>query len=139
MVESSGNAFFIIGQRHALGQNVGDDVKPLQAKFAHQERPLLQSFLAFGGPHPNVEGFRLDFGDRLDHKRLQLLEERRFRQWRYVEQHHRAVAIQHGATLLGDRYGQRLRGQLLRGLEGVQIQSIPNQQSADANMIFVGE
>ena len=116
----------VVGQRHALGEHVGHELKLLPADVGEDQRAALHRLLA-GGLDADVEHLRLLVGRRvgLADVRRELAEVFVDRRGRDVEEHDRPVAKDHGHAvarrpLAGDRGPQRRADQFHdeRGVAG---------------------
>ena len=100
-VEGAGHATLVLGQHHALGEHIGDDLQPLQAHVLDVELIALEALFGIGRD-VEVQGLDLGLGQGIGEERLHLLEERDLLQRRGIEEHGGAVAKQHHAPLVRD-------------------------------------
>lgn len=106
-VETGRGPGLVHRQHRALAEHVGHQLQPLQGTVGHDHGPGFDPFPG-GGVDADLQRLDLRRGIRLLDQRPELAEELALFQGGHVEQHHRAVAKEHGDSAGPRRQGYRI-------------------------------
>lgn len=129
-VEHPRDLAFVEGQHHALGEHFGDQLQALLGGIGQADRAgQVHAFIAVGAEQ---EIRILLFGtvDGPADLRRELREEGDLLHRLQFEQHHRAVAEQHRATLTAGPHQQRRLGDASAAFEGTHVDALADEQRA---------